>query len=255
MKISLRSYVPKITMVTLSVTIMGLSIFMMHNSICSEERVKSHASGRVKKPELIGEVIIYDVQLGRMNVGKAIFRHLPKTELKGKAVNLMTFETKLARFSDVEKIYSDPDTFLPIKIERYVSTWPQPERITEDYNQRDFVLSIKKSKGKREENIRIKKDGFIHNAILLPYYVRNTATLAIGYSMLARLPTQEFRIKLIEKESVTVPSGKFIAYHFESTPKKFEVWITADERRIPIKIKGASGIGYTLVMKEYSLKK
>jgi hypothetical protein len=47
---------------------------------------------------------------------------------------------------------------------------------------------------------------------------------------------------------VAVPAGKFRAYHFTSAPHKFEIWITADELRLPVKIEGAGGYPYTLMM-------
>jgi hypothetical protein len=77
--------------------------------------------------------------------------------------------------------------------------------------------------------------------------------LGVGFNLIARLPTQEFVIKLTSIEDVSVPAGTFKSYHFKSTPPKFEIWITADERKIPVKIRGAGFMGYTLVMKDYSL--
>jgi hypothetical protein len=204
------------------------------------------------KANRIGETITYYIQLGKMNIGKAIFRHLPNAELKGRIVSLITFETKVGRFTDLEKIYSDPESFLPLKVERSVSTWPLPEKITEDYDQEKFVLTIKKVKGGRENEFVIKKDNVINNAILLPYFVRDTANLDIGYNLIARLPTREFLVELVEKAMVEIPAGKFMAYRFKSKPEKFEIWISADERKVPIKIKGTSGLGYVFAMQEYS---
>lgn len=206
-----------------------------------------------KKPQRIGEKIIYDVKLGALYLGKVHFNHLANTELNGATVNLMTFETKLAQFNDLETIYSDPQTLLPLRIERGIYIWSKRERIVEDYNQQDFTLNITKVRGNKKEQILIKKDGPIHNTILLPYYVRNMPGLGIGWVFSAKFPTQEFKIKLVSIEDVKVPAGIFNSFRFESTPKRFEIWITTDERRIPVKIKGSQGLGYTLVMKDYSL--
>jgi hypothetical protein len=51
-----------------------------------------------------------------------------------------------------------------------------------------------------------------------------------------------------------VPAGKFKAYHFTSTPKKFEIWISKDDYRIPVKIKGLGGYNYTMLMKNHYCK-
>jgi hypothetical protein len=201
----------------------------------------------------IGEKITYIVKLGKLNLGRAVFRQMPNTLFKGKTAYLMTFETKVAGFIDLETIYSDPETLLPVMVQRRISTWPSTEKITEDYDQQKFILVIKKFKNNKKEEMVIKRNGVINNAILLPFYVRDVANLEVGYNLIAGLPNQKFMIELVAIEEVNVPAGKFMAYRFESRPKKFEIWISADERRIPVKINGTTGLGYTLAMQKHSL--
>lgn len=202
--------------------------------------------------ERIGEKIVYDIKLGKLNLGKAKYSHLSRVELDGKAASHMTFETKVVRFTDLEKIYSDPITFLPLKIERDISSWPISEKITEHYDQKNFTLTISKHKSGKKEQRLIKKDGPIHNAIMLPFYVRRIDTLGVGWSMTANLPHQQFEIRLVSIEEVSVPAGSFRAYHFISRPQRFEIWMSADERKIPVKIKGSGALGYTFMMREYT---
>jgi hypothetical protein len=66
------------------------------------------------------------------------------------------------------------------------------------------------------------------------------------------LPNREFKIELTSIDEVAVPAGTYKAFHFQSLPRQIEIWITADERRIPIKIQGAGIFGYLMVMKEYN---
>jgi hypothetical protein len=49
---------------------------------------------------------------------------------------------------------------------------------------------------------------------------------------------------------VEVPAGTFKAYHFESTPKQIDIWISQDERKIPLKMQGMGAIGYSLVLND-----
>ena len=202
--------------------------------------------------EPVGEKIVYTVKLGKVSLGAAYYTHLPKTELHGTMVSLMTFETRLVRFRDRETIYSDSRNFFPLKVERSISTWPNPENISEEYDQKNFTLTIVKKKGKTTQTQVIKNDGPIQNAILLPFSVRRMDGLSVGWSMRANLPNQQFEITLASIEDVKVPAGSFKAYHFTSVPERFEIWISADERKIPLKIMGAGALGYTLLMKEYS---
>jgi hypothetical protein len=204
-------------------------------------------------PELIGEKIVYDVKLGEINLGEARFNRLANVQLERRMVNLVIFETRLMRFRDVEKIYSDPETFLPLKVERDIVVWPKAEKINEDYDQKNFILTVTKTQGKKQKQTLLKYDDSIHNAVLLPYYVRRTAKLQPGWILKANLPTQQFEIKLERIEELKTPAGKFKSYYFQSTPRRFEIWISADERRIPLKIKGSVGIGYTMIMREYNV--
>ncbi|OGX23387.1 MAG: hypothetical protein A3J51_03175 [Omnitrophica WOR_2 bacterium RIFCSPHIGHO2_02_FULL_45_21] len=207
-----------------------------------------------EKPiERIGEKIVYGVILKKISLGRAVFTHLPHTQINGKKVSLMTFETKLIRFSDLETIYSDTNSFLPLKVERDISSWPIHEKITEHYDQENFILTIRKDKGREKRQVVIRKNSPIHNAIMLPFYVRRQDKLNLGWSMIANLPSQQFEINLVSIEELKVPAGTFKAYRFKSNPDRFEIWLSADERKIPLKIKGAGTLGYTLVMKEYSM--
>lgn len=210
----------------------------------------------IKKPAEIkgvGERLLYDVKLGKITLGKAEFSHAARVELNGKALHLMIFETKLPRFTDTEKIYTDPETLLPIRIERNILNLFSREKITEVYDHEQFTVTINKRVGsqKREETV-IKRDSPIQNAILLPQYVRHQPELKIGDVFTANLPNRRYEIKLVSIEEIKVPAGTFKAYHFESKPKQIEIWISADERKIPIKIQSNATFGYMLVLREHN---
>jgi hypothetical protein len=231
---------------------------MLSKAVNKQTVIKRPAQAVVKeefkKPavfECVGERVSYDVKMGSFSIGIAEFKHQAKVSLDERTLNLITFNTRVVRFNDMEKIYSDADTFLPVKVERHIRSWPNYEKITEDYDQKNFTIKITKVRGRKSEGLFFKKDNVIHNAILLPFFVRRVENLEPGWAMEINLPTQKFEIKLDNIEEITVPAGKFKSYHFLSDPDRFEIWISADKRRIPIKIKGSSGLGYTLVMREY----
>lgn len=249
----MRKIILSVLLVLLLVSLCGYIFLTAFGKIRPGAGKQSQKSQQNGKPERVGEKIVYDVRLGKLNIGRAVFNHLSMTEYNGKKARLITFETRVVRFTDLERIYSDAETSLPLRVERSISTWPFPEKITEDYDQSKFTVTIKKTKRGRQEESVIKKDNVINNAILLPYYVRDMDNLRVGYNFIARLPTQEFVIEMAGEEEITIPAGKFKAYRFTSKPKKFEIWISSDSRRIPLKIKGANGLGYTLFMREYSL--
>ncbi len=213
------------------------------------------------KPELdkekiildgLGERMFYDIKLGSITIGKSIFTHAARVELDGKKAHLMIFETKMPRFTDTERIYVDPETLLPVRVERDILNFFTREKIIEKYDAKEFTVNIDKKRGDKEEKFIIKKDGPIHNVILLPHFVRRAAKLDIGETLIANLPTSRYEIKLVSLENITVPAGTFESYHFESTPKRIEIWISADGRKIPVKIQTTATLGYVMVLREYT---
>ncbi|MBI4846458.1 MAG: DUF3108 domain-containing protein [Candidatus Omnitrophica bacterium] len=222
----------------------------MRNLMDNENSPKTRQVTEQSEDKRVGEKITYDVILGKVRLGKAVYHHLKKTQLNEDTVNLISFETRVAQFHDQETIYCDVKTFLPLMVERKVSQILKPEKIQEVYDQKNFVLTITKKRFTTEEII-IKKDAPIHNSILLPFFVRNNFALNIGWSFEANLPQQKYKIMLKSIETVDVPAGKFEAYYFESEPNRIKIWISTDTNRVPLKLEGTGGLGYKLLMKEY----
>ncbi|MDD5166009.1 MAG: DUF2062 domain-containing protein [Candidatus Omnitrophica bacterium] len=205
----------------------------------------------VNAAEYAGEKIIYAIS----PVGTAEYNDKGYEDLNGKKVQFTTFATSAPGFYDQENIYSDPETFLPLRVERFISIFLGKEHIIEEYSPQKNMLEITKFvNNKKVEEYKFEKDGPIHNAVILPFYIRRVPALDIGWSFVARVPEQ-FKVTLASIDVVEVPAGIFEAYHFTSEPAKFEIWISKDEYRIPIKIKGVNGLSYTLLMKYYYPKK
>lgn len=221
--------------------IAGLSYF--EKGLNTAEQVKL-----VNRADYAGEKIIYAVS---PLAGEAQYSDLGPAELDGKSAELATFRTKVIGFDDTEKIYTNAETFFPLKVERDIKFMLGAEFIVEDYNPQKCAYTIKKFKGKKlVEEKEFSAEGPIHNAIILPFSLRAVPELEVGFSLTFWLPLK-FEVKLVNIEEVKVPAGKFSAYHFTSEPNRFEIWISDDERRIPIKIQGAGMFGYTLSMKKY----
>lgn len=200
-------------------------------------------------PDYVGESIFYLIS----PFGRSEYNNLGVVDLKGVKVNLVTFKTKILFFEDTEKIYSDPESLLPFRIERTVKKLWSKEYITEEYDQKKFTVVTKKFKGDKIIYEQITKgNGPIHNGITLPFNMRMVEGIGIGWYFTARLPA-EFKLELVSIDQITVPAGKFQAYHFKSIPDKFEIWINKDNPRVPLKIEGKGIFNYALLMKKYVL--
>lgn len=184
-------------------------------------------------------------------LGKAEYNDFGIVDLNGVKVNLVIFRAKVLFFEDTKKIYSDPETFLPYKIEHTTSRFWSKQYITEEYDQKAFTVVIRKFKGAKLVNERIiKADGPIQNAVLLAFALRRRPDLEVGWQFAARVP-EEYKLELIAVDEITVPAGTFLAYHLKSVPDKFEIWISKPSPRVPLRIKSKGIPPVALVMKDY----
>ncbi len=202
--------------------------------------------------KFIGETVVYDVIYKRVRIGRATLACLPDVLLGSVLVSHVSFKTQVMRFQDLENIYCDLKTMLPLRIERDIQQLFAKERIVEEYNQSAYAVKITKTKGSRSEVLEFKNDGPIHNPIIFPYSVRLNPDLEVGWKDAIRLATRSYTIKLVAIESVSVPAGNYQAYHFASEPRSFDIWISADQNSVPIKMRGDGMFGYTLLMRKYS---
>lgn len=192
------------------------------------------------------ETIFYDIK----PIGNSVYQNFGPIEYRGKKANLIIFKTEAPGFKDKEVIFSDRESSIPFFVQREISLFFRDENITEEYFPEEHYFNLTKFVGgKKVEESRISGKGPIQNAILVPFSLRNSSRLGIGSTFKVILPG-EFTVKLVSLEDVAVPAGKFRAYHFTSKPEKFEIWISADDLRIPVKIRGLGGIPYTMEMRK-----
>ena len=184
-------------------------------------------------------------------LGRAEFNDLGVVDFEGRMVHLITFKNKVLFTEDSQKIYSDPESGLPYKIERTISGLWGKEYITREYDQEKFTVVVKNFKGKKLVSEQtINSTGPIQDVILFPFYLSRLPDIQIGMYFKARLP-EEIRLEVVSIDEITVPAGKFQAYHFKSIPDKIEIWINKDASRVPVKIQGKFALNYSMVMKEY----
>ncbi|HOU36130.1 MAG TPA: hypothetical protein PK562_02545 [Candidatus Omnitrophota bacterium] len=87
------------------------------------------------------EKIVFSISTG----GYAEYNDLGIIDRNGKKVKLVTFRTHIGGLMDgFERIYGEPDTFLPVRIERNVVFALRKEYLVEDYSPATSSVSIKK---------------------------------------------------------------------------------------------------------------
>ncbi len=214
---------------------------------------------------LESEVVIYDytgesIQYRIEPVGKSEYKNIGSVDLNGLKASLVTLKSRILIVEVMEKIFYDPENSLPYKTERTNSSFWIKDYRTEEYDQSRFTVLIKKFRGKKlvKEQL-IKTDGPIQNMNTLLFYLRKQADLKIGWHFTAKVLNElklvKYDLKLLSIDEISVPAGKFQAYHFKSVPDTFEFWIDKNSPRVPLKIKIKGIVNCSLLMQGYKIKK
>jgi hypothetical protein len=214
-----------------------------NNSLRAEVNINGYA----------GESIQYLIK----PAGKSEYKNLGAVDLNGIKAHLLTLKSKILFINVEEKIFYDPETLLPYRTERTNSGFWVKEFRTEEYDQKKFTVVIKKFKGEKLiKEKTIKASAPIQNVNLLIFYLRKQTDLKIGWhftpTVLEELKLLKIDLKLLSIDEITVPAGKFQAYHFKSVPAKFEIWMNKNTPQVALIIKLKNIIDCTISMKGYS---
>lgn len=193
-----------------------------------------------------GEGFSYEVRYKGVKVGKSVLTFQGEDSINGKDVYHITFSTRVNAFTDVEELYADKETFLPVEVRRTLKRFGTfTTKIVERYDQKRFAVEIKQKTRFHKKEFSIKKKSPIHNAILVTYFCRTLEAFDKMKDFRVNLPTAEFEVSFHGQELIETPLGKFQTYVFTSRPERFKFWLSADEKRIPLKIENPSGLDYS----------
>ncbi|MBU1006013.1 MAG: DUF3108 domain-containing protein [Candidatus Omnitrophica bacterium] len=224
-------------------------------SIAPYGRAVEISAGMEKEPDTLvfksGETLTYRVSYKGLRIGKSVLTFNGEKDLGGEKVYHITFSTRVPSLKDTEEIYADKVTWLPLEVHRNIKKKVGfNDSIVEKYDQKKFRIDIKQKSKLRSKDFSIEKDAPIHNAILLPYYYRSKESFSESEKLKINLPTMDFEVMFDGVETVRTPLGEYKAYVFTSDPPKFKLWLSADERRIPLKIKNPDALGYSLIIED-----
>jgi hypothetical protein len=198
-----------------------------------------------------GERLTYDVKYKKLRIGESVLTFHGERDLNGKKVYYVTFVTRVPSFKDAEDLYADMDTFLPVEVHRSIKkSTGFNDNIVERYDQDDFRVDIKQKSRLRTREFSIQKQAPINNAILLAYYYRMREDFNKDRPLEVTLPQIDFKIMYGGTETLDTPMGQYKAHVFTSDPPKFRLWLSADEKRIPLKIQNPGMLGHSLIIKE-----
>ena len=207
-----------------------------------------------KPPFYAGEKITYAVKIGPVKMGTSTLTFLGRTNLGGRDLETIMFKTTGLNFMDIEKIYAEPQTFYPVRVERTLNLWGRKMDIVEDYDTQDNSWRLTKREGGKVSQEVFKSDTRVQNIISVVYYYREMVDFEMGKPM--EFNFASIKVKMGLKKIAAFPHGGKVyqAYLLESTPRKYRVWLDNGKRRLPLRIDGSLlGFGNTaMIMREYN---
>lgn len=206
-------------------------------NIFSSDKLKT---GDTDFPFRPGELIEYEVRLNFLRFGKASLTYngaVVKNDAKALSIS---FLVDVVNFEDLEQIYADFNTFNPLWVKREIKFINRDEFINEDYASKPNCVKITKYKNDKIVSSReIKSDSSFQNVIAGIYYCRKLKELRPGEKFALNLPLNKLELQVKGIQDIKLASGKFKAYYIESIPRKYRFWLSADKKRIPLKVEGA----------------
>lgn len=217
---------------------------------CAGSALAADAPGAL--PFRPGETIQYDIKKLKMRVGQASLTFHGLVSLDGESAFLITFTSQGLKFFDEEKIYVDPRTFLPRRVERDLNIFGKKERIVEHYNAREGTVRIvKTAKGKTTEQV-IKRSVPLDNIYCFIFRYRAKGKFAPGETFQIHLPTKDVQFQAQEPRGLQVGEKEIAAHYLQSDPAQYRVWFDPGARKVPLRIDGAIGFGKTaMILRKY----
>lgn len=201
-------------------------------------------------PFFENEKLSFQVNSMGFKAGAAVLFFEGRVKLNGKYAYRVKFDTSTFNVKDAEDIYADMETYLPIQVIRNLDVWGNKEDLLEDYDQVNNKVDIYslKSDGQKVLKQTIQNDNHLENVMLMIYRLRIKEDFKVGDTFDLNFPTKKMKAKVSKIEKVTVPAGTFEAFAVVTTPSKFKFWLSADKKRLPLKIDGASGISRAVML-------
>lgn len=203
-------------------------------------------------PFKVGEKITYSITKVGVKTGEATLVFQGEEKLNDKPVYLIVFTARSLNFFDEEKIFVDQQTFYPLRVERDLNIWGKKEKIIEDYLVDQGLVKITKTEGKRTTEQTIDKEGMVDNIYSFIYRYRTMGNFKIGDTLDIFLPTKDIKIKLEKMMYIKVANQVFDSFYMRSQPAHYQVWFDSGEKKLPLRINGAMGLGaMSMVMTGY----
>lgn len=202
----------------------------------------------------LGEKLYFSVNWGPINAGNAIMALPETTTVNGercyRAISVIKTNKFFSLFFKVEDVVEsliDVEGIFPWRFKKRLREGKYRAEVYAEYDQRNH-LAITKG-----DTIKIPE--YVQDALSIFYYIR-TVNLKVGESIyvdnISDGKVYPLEVKVLRKERIRVGAGTFDCILIEPKLKgagifrqkgKLTIWLTDDERKIPVLMKSKIAIG------------
>lgn len=222
-------------------------------------------TGEMMRPFGVGERFVYDIRWGFLTAGSASLEVREEVKMDGRpAYHLVAAARSNSVIDAFYKVRDSNEAWLDVQslashgYEQHLREGPRfwvDERVVfHQQTRRCHIVEV--TKGGREE----RQADIPHNVldVFSSFYYVRASPLKVGRRFVMDVNTSGKNWPLVVEvkglEIITVPAGRFTCFRVEPSlrerglfikkGKRLEVWITADERRLPVLMRSEVFIGH-----------
>ncbi|MEW5894803.1 MAG: hypothetical protein AB1650_03430 [Candidatus Omnitrophota bacterium] len=195
------------------------------------------------------ETLTYSIKKFGMTAGEATLQYVGLMDLEGRPAIQIIFTAKGFNFYDQEKIFADPLTLLPLRVERDLNIFGKKEKIVEVYDAEHYLVKVTKyDNGKVVDEMIFERQYPIDNLYCFLYRYRLNGVFEKGHGLTMFLPTKTVVFKIENKTEIHAAGKKREAWFMKSEPNEYRVWFGTDSDNLPLRIDGAIGLAKTAMI-------
>ncbi len=211
----------------------------------------AHSQEREAIPFKPGEKLTYQVTFWGIRIGEIRMTLKEMTEIENIPVYHLLFDAKSSRYSDRKDIFVRTADLYPIRVDFNINKEGVKIIRREDFDQEKKILTVYEKANGEEMRETIQYETRIMDDVWALYYLR-TKELKEGDKFPLQITNAKYTLEVKGKERMEVPAGNFEAYLIISRPPKTKIWLSDDEKKLPLKIQNKILLGsLTLTLVEY----
>ena len=200
-------------------------------------------------PIKVGEILTYNVKIAGLSAGKQVTQVVKETTLNGQQVYHLTSESqtdslfaKLYHFRDWKESYVTTSQLYPVRHVKSLEDRKYRAHVEIDFDGENGIAQYSKNKNHKVIEVPIG----IQDELSMVYFLRSKQ-LKVGQSynfpILVKDRTREARLTIYRREMMKTEALGRVETMALRTSHGYLIWLTNDNRRIPVRIEAETRIG------------